>query len=83
MSDAYARARSTLLRAPVSPLERDAHARLLSSLQDTRTAWGAMASAAGQGDGEGYARARRRATAGESAVRRAVAALQRLGYDVR
>ena len=83
VSDGYGRARSTLLRAPVSPLERDAHARLLTSLQDTRTAWGAMASAAGKGDGERYARARRRATAGESAVRRAVAALERLGYDVR
>jgi hypothetical protein len=83
VSAAYRAARSKLLRAPVSPLERDAHARLLASLQDARAAWAAMATAANNGDGARYSRARRQANARESAVRKAGAALERLGYDVR
>ena len=48
IASAYGRARSTLLRAPLSPLERDAHARLLAALQDAQTAWKAMGSAAAE-----------------------------------
>ena len=83
IASAYGRARSTLLRAPLSPLERDAHARLLAALQDAQTAWKAMGSAAANGDGERYANARRLAGERESAVRKAVGVLERLGYDVR
>ena len=83
VASAYGRARSTLLRAPLSPLERDAHARLLAALQDAQTAWKAMGSAAANGDGERYANARRLAGERESAVRKAVGVLERLGYDVR
>ena len=72
-----------MLRAPLSPLERDAHARLLAALQDAQTAWKAMGSAAANGEGERYANARRLAGERESAVRKAVGVLERLGYDVR
>jgi hypothetical protein len=83
VASAYGRARSTLLRAPLSPLERDAHARLLAALQDAQTAWKAMGTAAAKGDGERYSNARRLAGERESAVRKAVGVLERLGYDVR
>jgi hypothetical protein len=42
-----------------------------------------MGTAANNGDGARYSRARRQANARESAVRKAGAALERLGYDVR
>ena len=41
------------------------------------------AAAAANGDGERYANARRLAAERESAVRKAVGVLERLGYDVR
>ena len=83
VATAYARARTTLLRAPVSPAEREAHAALLSSLERAAAAWRALGTAAGHGDGSGYAAARARVTAREAAVRRATAALRRLGYTVK
>lgn len=79
---AYRAAAQAMDSAPAGPREADANAEIVSALGDTADAYERLASAARAGDAGRYNSARSAARRGEARVRRAVAALARLGYDV-
>ena len=82
LSRAYRDGARALSRAPVGPYEREANARLVSSLRLLERGYGRAASAARGGDEAGYAAAGRAVRSAAARLERAQAGLRDLGYAV-
>ena len=82
LSGAYRRAASSLASTEVSPADRTANLALVAGLERTRLGYARAAEAARAGDADAYAAAGKSVSAGERALGRALARLERLGYSV-
>jgi len=80
LAGGYRRAASAVADTKVSPADRAANLALSGALERTRSGYARAAEAAGAGDGEAYAAAGQAVRAGQSALGRALARLERLGY---
>jgi hypothetical protein len=80
LAAAYARAARTLRGASASPYVRTAHVGVVSALKQTQAAYSRLAAAARSGNSTAYAAARQQIRARESALKRALALMGRLGY---
>jgi hypothetical protein len=81
-ASAFADARTALAAVPVEPQRTAAHTALTTATAGARDGYRALATAVTAGRREDYTEARTRALRAESAVARAVHALEVLGYEV-
>ena len=79
---AYRAASRSFAGATVGPAESDANAALAAALRETGAGYERLASAARAGSGDAYAGARRDVRRDEARVRRALQALEPLGYSI-
>jgi hypothetical protein len=82
LASAYSSAASTLSRAAVSPIVRDAHNALISALKQISAGYSNAASAASSGSASAYSRAGQQITAGSSGLSSALRRLSALGYKI-
>jgi hypothetical protein len=82
LARAFATARRRLRSADVSPWDAAVHRSIRIAAGEARQGYLRMASAASRGSAGGFGTARRSALAGELALRRALRALNALGYEL-
>ena len=80
LAGGYRRAASAVADTKVSPADRAANLALSAALERTQSGYARAAEAARAGDGEAYAAAGQAVRAGQRALDRALARLERLGY---
>jgi hypothetical protein len=82
LARAYGAASRSFAGATVGPADRGANAALAAALRETGRSYERLASAARGGSGDAYARARRDLRRDEARLRRALQALESLGYSI-
>jgi serine/threonine-protein kinase len=83
LADAYTAAARALAGAPVGPYERAANSRLVGALRDLASAYSRAATAADAGDDGAYDAAGDAVKSAAADLKRAEAALRRLGYSTK